>query len=94
MQYRIFKRNIYENRKTDWEDTGDVIEAERGRDAFAKWIAKRIYGPFAMGTEACTCEPRKVTYGENCCWIDARDLNAYPLSEEEYFTMELAVKAA
>lgn len=94
MQYRIFKRNIYEDRKTDWEDTGDVIEAEMGNIAIDKWIAKWIYEHSPAATCPESYEVRLKKFGENCCWMKVRDLNADPLSEDEYFKMELAVRVA
>ncbi|MFN2926462.1 hypothetical protein ACKX2L_06005 [Lachnospiraceae bacterium YH-ros2228] len=88
MQYRIFKRSLHKNWKTDWEDTGDVIESERGRAAITKWIAKWI--------DECpkAYAPGKITYGENRCWMEVKNRNTDHLLDDGFFMMELAVRVA
>lgn len=91
MKYRIFKREFYENgkRRSDWEDVGEIMEAEKDMAAIYEWVVER--------SPAVTCPENYgmggAVFSRNRCWVEMRDLNALPLHpEREYFTMELTAK--
>lgn len=90
MRYNIFTREIYKDRKTNWEDTEKVIEADNGKKAIYKWLEK--YSPAVICPEGYAAG--STYFGSRAyAWQELRDFNAssrYP--EEEYFSLELKAR--
>ena len=86
MKYRIFKREIYKKSKTDWEDTGKIMEAKKSTEAIIQWLSE--YSPDV--THPHDYAAGRAIFSRNYCWLEIRDFAASVVRpEDEFFTIEL-----